>query len=267
MSELMPTGIAKAIAKIMKEITPAKRTGEATENGETYTYASADDVFAALGKAMGGAGLLFEFLDASGAEPVITIGDKIGFHLRLVPCWTLVSKVAIDDEEEDEAGKVVVTKAEAEATERFINNAGVVHAVALIEGNNSVTATRTTAEKAYLRNYFKLSSEAAPGQATGDGEENRAPSAAGIGRAPGRDPAPKVGRQPRAIAHPYALSPEESGVECARIVGLIEAAQMPDTVQNIFRENMVKYGKLQAADQAKVKRAMEERAEALGIPA
>lgn len=251
----MPPEIAATIAEIMTKIKPAMRTEQGQEDGRNYTYASVDDVFAALQKIMGESGLIFEMLDGGSDngehQAIVQLGDRVGFHMRLIPTFTLVG------EEIDEDGNAI----NAHEVARYSNPRAVVHAIAIIDGGNSVLGQRTLAERVYLRNLFKLPTIAQPDAA----EETSGHSAAGIG-APRPDAVESSNgsaKEPRRPRNPLMLDIDKSATERTRILDEIKAAESASSIDDAFKRNQVIYAKLQPHDQQLIKAMIAQRTIAL----
>lgn len=258
---LMPAEIAKVIAKIMREIEPAKRTEQGAEGDRKFNYASADDIYAAVQRRMGAEGLILEMLDDGFAE-FVQLRDGPGLHIKLIPTFTLVRPVTIEDGEDG-------TKIEADEVIRYSNSAALLHIVVPIESGNSTAAGRTTAEKTYLRNLLKLPTVAtAPGDVV-DGQPIAAPSAAGIGRPapheiPIEDEGDGTARAPRRAANPLMLSPSASATERLTMTAAIGECATLAACDSWFKKNAVAWAKLKAADQVAVREALESRKAELG---
>ncbi len=255
----LPPEIAKVFSKIMAAIEPAKRTAETqNEDGSKSAYAGVDDIYAALQREMAKAGLVCEMLD--GGVDINSIfeigGGRVGFHLKFIPCWTLVAPGAKLEPDEAAAEHGAEIDVKSEATDRYENPKAVIHVVVdLAGGSQAMLAARTNAERTYLKNLFKITS--APGAATAEGEkpapQAAPPSAAEIDDEPSR----MTPRKPRRPQYPLMMSKDESESTRAAFLDSLTACGSSVEIDTLFKR--LDFGRLQAIDQGLVKAAMAKR--------
>lgn len=212
---VMPEPIAAIIAEIAATIEAAHATATETEGERTYTYASADDVFAAIQRPMSEKGLVCYLLD--GGFEILTTESGVVLHATFVPVLQIPGC-------------------------SFEDGRAQLHMVAPLEGLNTSAAMRTLAEKTYLRNLFKLPS-LKPEQPE---QQSAGPSAAES--VPGSSAAESSLKRPRALKNPIGLSKDDSEKERARIIEEMNAAENVAELSNAFRKNQEIYPRLKQVD-------------------
>lgn len=230
----MPASIAGAICAIMAKVDPARR-GEHIEEGERQaSYAGVDDVFQALQRHMAEAELICEFLTFKPMEwQAIQQGEQTLTALQM-------------------AFQVVLRCGE----DVYANPNNIIEVAGIFEGQQTCNALRTSAERVYLRNLFKLPSIGA-----------ETPQAAQL--QPGAPSAAKSAPEPmrgKKINNPIALSDDESAVEADKIIiAMTEAANRGDDIAqavaeigNAFKKTGGIFGRLQPADQSRIKQKNKE---------
>jgi len=261
---LLPTSIAKAFAEVMKDIEPAKRTAEAkNEDGTTSTYSGVDDVYAVLRNAMAKKGLICEMM--SGGADVNSIfeigGGRVGFWLKLIPCWTLVvqgSELTPDTEAAAHGAEDASTK--SEMTERYYNEAGEIDIIVdLSGGSQAMLAARTNGQRTYLKNLFLLNS--APGAQAAEGEKTEPQARADPDEASPISVSPRVPRKP---ANSIMFNANDSAALSATMIEEIYACKTLAECDAWFKHRSREYARLKAVDQPVVKDALETRKNALG---
>lgn len=255
----MPALIAKALAEIKATIDPARRTEQGDDDGRQYTYASVDDIYAAVQREMAKRGLVLEMLDGGhDRDSIVALGEKVGFWLKLIPTFTLVSFSKGEAEGEAEAAEPPA----APVIARYSNPKAVVHVVAILDGGNSVLAARTNAERTYIRNLLKLPTL---GQASAEGEAEAAPAAAPSAAGIGSEASPRT--KPRKPVNALQMTPEESEKTRDDYLAHLRECGTPAEVNDAFKKLGPKYGRLQPADAELVRASTRKRENELQVAA
>jgi hypothetical protein len=260
-STRMPAEIGRALVAVKAALDHAQRSGSDSDDDRQFSYATADDIFAAVQKKLAEQGLLLEMLD-EGFDFIELAGEdgttRPAIHMRFLPVWNWFGRP-----DAAEMPEPVV----------YENARNVQHMVGPYEGMKTCAGLRTTAEKTYLRTLLKLPTSG--GERPGDAPEGETEYTAHHVAAGGGGTKASVTPKPVAKS-PFAFDKQASAEKREEIVAAMKEAA--DTtgdhsakvaaVNSVFRKQQTTWAKLAKPDQAVVKQTMttiiRELAEAAG---
>lgn len=252
-NERMPAEIGCALVRVMKALKPAERSTQETDGERTFTYSTADDIFAAVQKSLADEGLLLEMLEAEGGFELVQLpagedgAARIGVQMKFVPVWNWFGIAAEE------------TKAVS-----YENPRAVIPMIGPYEGMKTCAALRTMAEKTYLRALLKLPT--APGEQA-PGAPGEAETSPVYTRDEAQAPGGKSGIKPAKVKEPFKLTKQESEEGRDELIALLQktadeaegdAAARIGAMDSVFRKNAVRWGRLALPDQQAVKAKMAQ---------
>lgn len=242
----MPAAIIRALIKVKQEIGPAAQTGRDADDGREFSYASADDIFAAVQGPLARAGFLIEMLDDGMAFEPVASGETVFnvVHMKFIP--------------------VIHYVGEGDATDpiSYENPRARVHMVGPYEGMKTCASLRTMAEKTFLRNLLKLPTTPQERQDEDTSASRAAEMSKGYAASITDAEAPQAGK----AKAPYIFDTAESAATRDAIIGELEEAVKVGkdnaariaSLSNAFKKRQADFPRLTNPDQAKVKKRNTE---------
>lgn len=247
----MPAAIIRALIKVKQEIGPAKQTAHDDDDGRPFSYASADDIFAAVQGPLAKAGFLIEMLDDGMEFTPVASGETVlnVVHMKFIPVIHFVG-----EPDGTTTGPDPIS---------YENPRARIHMIGPYEGMKTCASLRTMAEKTYLRNLLKLPTTPQEKQDEETSISRAAELSQGYASTLTEAEAPQARGKTK---EPFTLAPAESAALRDAIMDEMEeaskagkdAAARVSGVNNAFKKRQSDWTKLTNPDQSKVKKRNAE---------